>query len=199
MNGIKIDLLKAVTELIGKPYHSNNKIEYGFGFWQTETITECKPFQGNDCVEVRLSVLGTDGKKHDSCSYVTQNKLQYIKENLLYSQFAGKKVTIGEDTFYSNEYYSFDGLSYGYVYKNEQAFYENPDEVCYIPEYAFSDAEKIEHNGETYYLVNGYTRKDLEALIDGEVDEDNEPINIEYFFQKLEWAYPETYLNEMVG
>ena len=115
-----------------------------------------------------------------------------------YSHMAGKHIVIDGVNYFSNEYFG-DGLSNGYVYKNEQAFYENPDEVCYIPEYAFEDAEKIEHNGETYYLVNGYTRKSLEALIEGEVDEDNEPINIEYFFQKLEWAYPETYLNEMVG
>lgn len=114
-------------------------------------------------------------------------------------EMAGKKATVNGQTFYSNEYYSFDGLSYGFVFKDEKAFRENPDEICYIPEHAFDDAEEVIINGETFYAVEGYTRNALEQLIEGEIDEDGDPIDIEYFFQKLEWAYPETYLLEMAA
>lgn len=114
-----------------------------------------------------------------------------------YRQMAGKKITINGETFYSQEYFSFDGLSYGMIFKDERAFYENPDEVCYIPEHAFDDAEEIVVNDETFYAVDGYTRENLEELIKNEVDEDGEPIDIEYFFNRLVWACPETYLEEM--
>lgn len=116
-----------------------------------------------------------------------------------YHALAGKKITIDGETYYTNEYYSHDGMSYGYVYKDEKAFKENPKEVCYIPEHGFDDAEEIEINGETYYRVNGYTREDLEALVEGEIDEDGDAIDVEYFFDKLEWAFPETYLYEMAA
>lgn len=114
-----------------------------------------------------------------------------------YQQMAGKKVTINGDTFYSKDYFSFDGLSYGYIFKDERSFYDYPEMVCYVPEHAFDDAKEIVVNGETFYAVNGYTREDLEELIKDEIDEDGEPIDIEYFFNRLEWAYPETYLEEM--
>lgn len=114
-------------------------------------------------------------------------------------EIAGKKATLNGQVFYQNEYYSFDGLSYGYVFKDEKAFRENPKEVCYIPEHAFDDAEEVIIEGETYYAVDGYTRESLEELIKGEIDEEGEPIDIGYFFNRLEWAYPETYLNEMIA
>lgn len=116
-----------------------------------------------------------------------------------YYEIAGKKATQDGQAFYQNEYYSFDGLSYGYIFKDEKAFKENPKEVCYIPEHAFDDAEEVIIDGETYYAVDGYTRESLEELIKGEVDEEGEPIEIEDFFNILEWAYPETYINEMVA
>lgn len=110
----------------------------------------------------------------------------------------GKKIVLNGQTFFQNEYYSFDGLSYGYVFKDEKAFKENSKEVCYIPEHAFDDAEEVIIDGETYYAVDGYTRESLEELIKGEVDEEGEPIDIEDFFNHLEWAYPETALSEMI-
>lgn len=195
---LKIDVVKQVTELIGMPYKSDNKIEYGFGFWATETITSCKPFRNdNSIADVRLNVKGTDGKIHEYCTTIDLKKLAYIHDNLLYTQFAGKKIIVNGDTFYQQGYYSLDGMEYGYIYKNEQAFCENPDEICYIPEHEFDDADWIDVDGERYYCVNGYTRKDLEELVKDEVDEDGDPIDVEYFFECLQWAFPETYLNEM--
>lgn len=41
-----------------------------------------------------------------------------------YSHMAGKHIVIDGVNYFSNEYFG-DGLSNGYVYKNEQAFCEN--------------------------------------------------------------------------
>ncbi len=113
-----------------------------------------------------------------------------------YSHMAGKKITIDGDIYYSNAYF-FNGAEYGGIFKDEKAFKEDPKAVCYIPEHAFDDAEGIEVDGETYYDVTGYTREDLENLIEGETDEEGDPIDIEHFFYNLLWAYPETYLSEI--
>lgn len=118
-------------------------------------------------------------------------------------QQAGRCIVKDGRTYFTNEYLSIDGLGYGYVYKNEQAFKEDPKAVCYIPEYGFADAEEVEIDGQRCYPadeVDAYTREDLEALVGENVDEDTgEIINIDYFFWKLEWAYPETYLMEMAA
>lgn len=118
-------------------------------------------------------------------------------------QQAGKCIVKDGKTYYTNEYFSIDGLGYGYVYKNEKAFKENPKAVCYIPEYGFEKAEEVTIDGERCYpaeQVSAYTREMLEALIEGAVDEDTgELIPIDYFFWKLEWAFPETYLLEMAA
>lgn len=118
-------------------------------------------------------------------------------------QQAGRRIVKDGATYFTNDYLSIDGLGYGYVFKDERAFREDPKAVCYIPEYGFADAEEVEIDGERCYRaeeVDGYTREQLEALVDGEVDCDTgEVIPLDYFFWKLEWAYPETYLMEMAA
>lgn len=116
----------------------------------------------------------------------------------------GNKISINGVNYYSQDVCS-NGLEYGYVYKNEQAFHENPDEVCYIPEHAFDDVIPVEIDGTDYYceeLVGGYTRKDLELMLLDDngnplLDEDSDPIDVECFFDDLYWCYPETRLNEL--
>jgi len=113
------------------------------------------------------------------------------------SNIVGKKIVIDGETLYSPEYHD-DGLTYGYVFKDYDAFQNSPDDVCYIPEHAFDDETPIvSSEGNDYYRVDGYTRKDLERLIAHEIDEDEEPIDIDYFFGSLMWCYPETRLAEM--
>lgn len=108
----------------------------------------------------------------------------------------GERITKDGDELFSPDYYD-DGCSFGTFFKDEKAFREEHDQVCYIPEAYFDDEDPILINGKEFYAVGGYTRKDLEALIEGEKDEDDEPIDVEYFFEKLCWACPETYINEM--
>jgi len=108
----------------------------------------------------------------------------------------GKKIIHNGETYYSP-----DILVDGYIYKDEDAFKNRPNEVCYIPEYSFNDVEPININGEDFYLADAldtFTRNDLEKLLQGETDEYGDAIDIESFFSSLEWAYPETYLLELV-
>lgn len=121
-----------------------------------------------------------------------------------YSHMAGKHIVIDGVNYFSNEYFG-DGLSNGYVYKNEQAFCENPDEVCYIPEAAFSDATPVTIDGVDYYSqeeVGGYSRNDLKDLVtdeEGKYFEDSEGtiIDEEILFYSIFWCCPETRLNEI--
>ena len=119
----------------------------------------------------------------------------------------GKKITIDGQDYYSRDYYD-SGLSFGTFFKDEQAFNEDPDAVCYIPEYGFDnelgtgddEPETKTIDGEKFYpidLISGYTRKDLEALVEGEVDCEGEPIEVEWFFNELTWMCPETRLYEI--
>lgn len=119
----------------------------------------------------------------------------------------GKKATIDGEDWYSRDYHS-DGGCFGNFYKSEKAFRENPDEICYIPEYGFTNEpctdnykpETKEIDGELFYNKNdisGYTRRDLEALVEDEVDCEGDPIDVEWFFSELLWMFPETRLEEI--
>ena len=117
---------------------------------------------------------------------------------------AGSKIALNGVNYYSQESCS-NGCDYGFVYKNEQAFHDDPDEVCYIPEHAFDDVIPIDVDGVDYYceeLLDCYTRRDLERMLlddDGKpfLDEDGDPIDVESFFHSLFWCYPSTRLNEI--
>lgn len=109
----------------------------------------------------------------------------------------GKKIVIDGETLYSPDFY-YDGESFGTFFKDIVAFDNKRDEVCYIPEAHFADEEPAAIiDGRKYYRVDGYTRNDLEELVRDEVDEDNEPIDVDYFFQSLLWCCPETRLSEI--
>lgn len=113
----------------------------------------------------------------------------------------GECRTINGEKYFSNDFRS-DGFTYGHVYWNQQAFMESPDEVCYIPEHAFDDIEPVKIDGKDFYpaeMVGGYTRRQLEELVEDETDEDEDPIDVECFFNSLFWCCPETRLNELAG
>lgn len=118
-------------------------------------------------------------------------------------QQTGRCIVKDGRTYFTNEYLSIDGCGYGYVYKDEKAFKEDPKAVCYIPEYAFDGVEPVTVDGVECYPAEAldlYSREMLERMIEGERDCDtDEPISIDYFFWKLEWAYPSTYLTEMAA
>jgi hypothetical protein len=64
----------------------------------------------------------------------------------------------------------------GYIFKDDEAFYNHLDKVCYVPEL---------HDG-------GYTRQDFLDLVNGRVD------FAEELYFMVDWQSPETLLNEWV-
>lgn len=94
----------------------------------------------------------------------------------------GNRIETPEGVFYELEY-----GGEGNIYKNEDAFLNRPDEVCYIPEYAAEDREdwRVPESSD-----GCFTHNSLLALCKGnaEVCQD--------LFYSLEWTYPTTLLEE---
>lgn len=111
----------------------------------------------------------------------------------------GNKITIEGVNYYRFDYYS-NGGDYGTVFKDDDAFYNHPEEICYIPEHGIPyDYDPIEIEGELYYPENkiaGYTRLQLEHMLEDYVDDEGNKINVEDFYQNLVWECPETRLTE---
>ena len=93
----------------------------------------------------------------------------------------GKKIETREGIFYELEY-----NGEGNIYKNEDAFLNRPDEVCYVPEYAAEGHKdwRVPQN------ENCFTHNSLLALCKG-----NEEVCQDLFYS-LEWTYPATLLDE---
>lgn len=144
-----------------------------------------------------LRCFGEQADIYCDCMVEIADKYRYI--------LIGEKTVLDGKTLFSPGYYS-DGLTFGHIFKNEKAFREDRNAVCYIPEYGFDeDAEPVVIDGVEYYDeddVLSYTRADLEAMITDDngnlvyEDEDGRELDIECFFQSLKWACPETYLYE---
>ena len=69
----------------------------------------------------------------------------------------------------------------GYCYKNEEAYSNDWDAICYIPESAFEEGQYINRD-------SGYSHNDLLLLCD------NNPQKCNRLFSRLDWAVPETYV-----
>lgn len=121
----------------------------------------------------------------------------------------GKKAVVNGITYFCPEYRD-NGMEYGTYYKDEDAFWNHPKEVCYIPEAAFeyyADEEEsnyIEIEGKKYYseeILDTYTREDFESMIGDEddyaEDADGDEITAEILFYGCKWQCPETYLKEI--
>lgn len=87
----KINLLTEVNDLMGKWYESDNKMEYGFGFWVKERITGIDkisdyPSKENpDQIWIYIDVMGTDGKIHQYATEIWKERLKYIWTHRLYN------------------------------------------------------------------------------------------------------------------
>ena len=93
----------------------------------------------------------------------------------------GKKIETPQGIFYELEH-----NGEGNIYKNEDAFLNRPDEVCYVPEYAAEGRDNwlVPQTGDCY------THNSLLALCRG-----NEEVCRDLFYN-LNWTYPSTLLNE---
>ena len=94
----------------------------------------------------------------------------------------GKRIETPKGVSYELEY-----SGEGYIYKNEDAFLNRPDDVCYVPEYAAEDREgwRVPQNKDCCFTHNS-----LLALCKG-----NEEVCQDLFYS-LEWTYPATLLDE---
>jgi hypothetical protein len=87
------------------------------------------------------------------------------------------------------DYYVLDYTEQGMAYKDEDAFWNRPDEVCYVPEAC------IEQNDDGTWsepiAYQGYTGKDILDLCYGNFE------LAHIVFDTVDWQCPETYLNEL--
>lgn len=104
-----------------------------------------------------------------------------------YFKIGESKVVDGE-VMIKPDYYD-DGLSFGNIFKDAETYEKDWDAVCYVPEHAFDD---MEPDNEGFYEVYGYSHNDLLRLCNG-----NREMCDWLFHDKLIWAYPETYMDEM--
>ena len=66
----------------------------------------------------------------------------------------------------------------GYIFKDEDAFLNQPDEVCYVPELTEEDDDE------------GYTANDIIELCGGDVEYAKD------IFYRLDWQHPSTLIDE---
>ena len=114
---------------------------------------------------------------------------------------------IGEKRFVEGKmYYAPGETDNGFCYKNEQAFKENPDDVCYIPEAyfegiepAFTEGDKFSRDFKEFFSeddIDTINRREIEEDCEGYVDCEDEAIDPELLFQELDWMCPSTLINE---
>lgn len=97
----------------------------------------------------------------------------------------GERRVVDGEIQYKPGYYD-DGLAFGHIYKDEEAYEKDWDATCYIPEYAFENALEDGFYTDAY----GYSHNELLSLCNG-----NREL-CDYLFNKMSWAYPESYWNE---
>lgn len=115
---------------------------------------------------------------------------EHLKKNMSkqdYIKIGESKILDGQVVI-KPDYYD-DGLAFGNIFKDEEIYQNNWGAVCFVPEYAFEDVEPDEDG---FYKVTGYSHNDLFNLCAG-----NRELCDWIFHDKLVWAFPETYLNEL--
>ena len=97
--------------------------------------------------------------------------------------------------------YEPDNCGEGCVYKDEDAFLNHPDEICYISEHAFDDVEG-DYMAVEEAKVEGETHKTIAQQVRDELGDDYTLTDeqVEYIakdvFELAEWACINTYLSE---
>lgn len=102
-----------------------------------------------------------------------------------YLKIGELKVMDGE-MFIKPDCYT-DGLSFGSIFKDAEAYEKDWDAICYVPEYAFEDVECDE---EGFYKADGFSHNELLAMCNGNREQ------CDHLFNECAWAYPTTYLTE---
>lgn len=110
-----------------------------------------------------------------------------MTEKKEYLKIGERKYANENERLLKRGYYD-NGLDYGYIFKDEEAYEKDWDEVCYVPE-AEWDYSKPDEEG-FYPEITGDTHNTLLALCFG---------NREWcdsLFDRCRWACAETYIQE---
>ena len=118
-----------------------------------------------------------------------------LENGIGYKVFDDNNNLIGYKKDYSNE---------GFIYKDYDAFKNNPDEICYMSEYCCEETESQEgiislddakKEGETRQTIREKVIKYF-AQYDEELTEEEIQDHTEDVFDLAEWAFINTYLIE---
>lgn len=99
----------------------------------------------------------------------------------------GEIKRIDGEVLVKRGYYD-DGVTFGYIFKDEEAYEKDWNAICYVPEACFADIEPDEDD--FCSIGYGYTHNDLLELCNY-----NREL-CDAFFDGCKWACPETYWNE---
>lgn len=100
----------------------------------------------------------------------------------------GELKVVGDAILIKPGYYN-NGLDFGRIFKDEEAYGKDWDAICYVPEYAFKDATADDEGFAIDF--DGVTHNQLLDMCCG-----NRELCDYFFFSKLMWAYPDTYMDE---
>jgi len=105
-------------------------------------------------------------------------------------------LQIGEVEYINGiPHFLFNNSSEGFIFKDEEAYYEDWDAPCYVPEYAGEDAsvtiDDIEYEcAGAKEHCDWFSHNDLLAICYG-----NKAL-CDFMFQELNWTYPQTWLDD---
>lgn len=109
------------------------------------------------------------------------SKKEYLK--------VGEITVVSGEVFIRPEYYT-NGLSFGTIFKDEEAYDNDWDAICYVPEYGFETEDRDKEG--FYHEFSGYTHNDLLELCMG-----NREWCDYLFHDQCFWMYPEAYIENM--
>ncbi len=108
-----------------------------------------------------------------------------------------KVAYIGEIHWHNDlPYFLFGYSDNGFIFKDEEAYKNDWDAPCYVPEYAAEDAT-VTINGVKYECggskdkCDWYSHNDLLELCQNNCE------LCDSLFASIDWCYPETWLNEI--
>ena len=122
--------------------------------------------------------------------------------------------------FFANNVINTDN---GVIYKNEEIFENNHDEICYIPEYGLEELEELIKGGKNLNEIEiiesriGFSRNSLireiiifydetcteEQIQESKLKYDNKVIDVKKtgldksVFEYLDWSYPTTLMSDI--
>lgn len=100
----------------------------------------------------------------------------------------GEAKLVNGEVYIKPDYFD-DGLTEGFIFKDEDAYENDWDAICYVPEYGF-EKDTVDNDG-FYNEFNGYSHNDLLQLC-----WDNREWCDYLFHSQCLWAFPETYIEE---